>query len=124
MSDWPTIQVQLFRYRCFTEESNAVLRLEPGKTVAIVGKNNSGKSTLLRFFYEMRPCLADLHNVSWSGIGESESWEDSPKSFNAMGNTDLVDELVVFPFFGFQQASKIFSLSEQRNDHVFAYSPT
>ncbi len=47
------IEITLRGYRCFGDHPGASFKLRPGVT-AILGMNNSGKSTLLRFFYEFR----------------------------------------------------------------------
>jgi energy-coupling factor transporter ATP-binding protein EcfA2 len=48
-----TIDIELKNYRCFEDSAPAKFRVRPGFT-AFIGKNNSGKSTLLRFLYEFR----------------------------------------------------------------------
>lgn len=55
-------------YRCFADDHEVLIRVSPGLT-AIVGINNSGKSALLRFFWELRQILHTLpfeaaHSVS------------------------------------------------------------
>jgi ABC-type cobalamin/Fe3+-siderophores transport system ATPase subunit len=75
------ITLTLKNYRCFSEEHPARLVLQPGFT-SLLGLNNSGKSTLLRFFFEFRPIFQKL--VSDSGAmdlmlrGFSTSWEAPP----------------------------------------------
>jgi predicted ATP-dependent endonuclease of OLD family len=59
-----TIDIELKNYRCFEDSAPAFVAVRPGFT-ALIGKNNSGKSTLLRFLYEFRnlfEVLAD-HNT-------------------------------------------------------------
>lgn len=53
------IDVELKNFRCFTETAPARFAIQPGVT-AVVGTNNSGKSTLLRMFYELRPLFESL----------------------------------------------------------------
>jgi energy-coupling factor transporter ATP-binding protein EcfA2 len=53
------IDVTLKGYRCFAPESPAVVTFR-GDIVSLVGINNSGKSTLLKAFYELRPTLSSL----------------------------------------------------------------
>lgn len=55
------IQLTLKNYRCFSDTHPARLTLRPGRT-ALVGANNAGKSSLLRFFFEFRPFLQQLTN--------------------------------------------------------------
>ena len=52
-------ELRISNYRCFSEERPAVFQIRDGET-ALVGANNSGKSTLLKFFYEMQPLFSDL----------------------------------------------------------------
>jgi|SRR5215472_8811698 len=47
------VKIQLKNYRCFPDETATDLILRPGIT-AFIGANNSGKSSILRFFYELR----------------------------------------------------------------------
>lgn len=49
----------LKNYRCFDDSNPARIEIRPGFT-AFVGPNNSGKSSLLRFFYENRQLFGDL----------------------------------------------------------------
>lgn len=44
-----TVLVTLKNYRCFADSEPARLRIQAG-VLAFVGPNNSGKSSLLRFF--------------------------------------------------------------------------
>src|SRR5579871_1742993 len=53
-------RIEIKNYRCFSDESPAIFELDDEFT-AVVGPNNSGKSSLLRFFYELR--------ILWSQIG-------------------------------------------------------
>ena|SRR5438270_915385 len=48
-------------YRCFPDSHPARIQIRPGFT-AFVGVNNSGKSSLLRFFFELRGLFALLSN--------------------------------------------------------------
>jgi hypothetical protein len=47
------IDVSVQNYRCFTDSDPARFQIGPGFT-AFVGVNNSGKSSLLRYFYDFR----------------------------------------------------------------------
>jgi hypothetical protein len=55
------VQIKLTNYRCFP--NGAVLDLSNGFT-ALVGVNNSGKSSLLRFAYELHPLLLALRQTT------------------------------------------------------------
>lgn len=54
------IDITIKNYRCFSEEHPVHLTLKPG-TLALVGVNNSGKSSLLKLFYELRPVFMKLN---------------------------------------------------------------
>ena len=47
------IDIVIKNYRCFADSNPARFGLRPGLS-SFVGLNNSGKSSILRFFYEMR----------------------------------------------------------------------
>ncbi|MBN1313535.1 MAG: AAA family ATPase [Anaerolineae bacterium] len=51
--------ITIKNYRCFADEHPARIALRKGFT-ALVGPNNSGKSSLLRFFYEFRLLFQEL----------------------------------------------------------------
>lgn len=53
------IDVKLRGYRCFSPDSPGRIELR-SDVAALVGVNNSGKSTLLRALYEIRPILSSL----------------------------------------------------------------
>jgi AAA ATPase domain len=53
------IDLVIKNYRCFPDEKPARLRLGTG-FAALLGQNNSGKTALLRFFYEFRDLFARL----------------------------------------------------------------
>ncbi len=55
------IEITLKNYRCFPDSNPAKFSIRNGFT-AFVGANNSGKSTILRFFYEANPLFAKLVN--------------------------------------------------------------
>lgn len=57
------VEITLKNYRCFPDESPATFTVRTGMT-AFVGVNNSGKSALLRFFYEFRDLFASLSELS------------------------------------------------------------
>lgn len=59
------VEIILKNYRCFSDSEPAKFSLDKGFT-SFVGANNSGKSTILKFFYEFRDIfntLSDPQNV-------------------------------------------------------------
>jgi ABC-type Mn2+/Zn2+ transport system ATPase subunit len=55
------IDLTLKNYRCFPDTHPVRLTIRPGVT-AFIGANNSGKSSMLRFFYEFRQLFQDARN--------------------------------------------------------------
>src|SRR6266852_8914177 len=53
------INLSIENYRCFPTSNPVSLRLTKGFS-AFVGVNNSGESSLLKFFYEMRPAFMPI----------------------------------------------------------------
>jgi energy-coupling factor transporter ATP-binding protein EcfA2 len=63
--DW---DITLSDYRCFSAERPAVIELRSNRQ-AFVGLNNSGKSALLRMFFELRPLWQSLASTqNWKGL--------------------------------------------------------
>jgi predicted ATPase len=85
------MDITLSNYRCFSDEHPVRIELRKGLT-AFVGPNNSGKSALLRFFYEFRQFFdlvatdATLLNLA---IGQSVNGGFPP---------EVLDVEEVFPF--------------------------
>lgn len=57
------LDLTLLNYRCFPDSNPARLSIRSGVT-ALVGANNSGKSTLLKFFYEFRGLFDSVLNTN------------------------------------------------------------
>lgn len=55
-------KITLKNYRCFEDAQPATIEVRPGFT-ALVGPNNSGKSSFLKFFYELRDLLPSLLDI-------------------------------------------------------------
>jgi energy-coupling factor transporter ATP-binding protein EcfA2 len=73
-------------YRCFTAEEPARLEMRPGLT-SLIGPNNSGKSAILRFFYEMRNLFGGISNhQTLTQLGRG-----NPQGFNAVGVGDALE---------------------------------
>ena len=53
------VTITLKNYRCFADSEPLCIEIGDGFT-AFVGPNNSGKTSLLRFFYELRTVLGSL----------------------------------------------------------------
>jgi hypothetical protein len=62
-----SIEITLKNYRCFPLARPARFVLNTGAT-ALLGRNNAGKSALLRFFYELRPTFSSLLDNGDFGI--------------------------------------------------------
>ena len=56
------IELTIKNYRCFSDEKPARILIKPSFT-AFIGINNSGKSSLLKFFYEFRNLFQLLSNT-------------------------------------------------------------
>lgn len=57
------IELTIKNYRCFSDTKPARIRIRPGFT-AFLGVNNSGKSSLLKFFYELRNLFQGLSDTT------------------------------------------------------------
>src|SRR5580698_143151 len=55
-------KIEIKNYRCFSDEAPVEFELHE-EFSAIVGPNNSGKSSLLRIFYELRNLWSALHTA-------------------------------------------------------------
>jgi ABC-type cobalamin/Fe3+-siderophores transport system ATPase subunit len=93
-------RLTLKNYRCFEDTAPAVVDFRGG-AVAFVGPNNSGKSSLLKFFYEMRSILTALADanilVSLAGsgtqLGSAIGVEDPTEVFCNQNSRSLTIEL-------------------------------
>lgn len=93
------ITVHLNNYRCFKKPVQVAFTLESGKTTAIVGANNVGKSTLLRFFYEMRHLLSSPSSGVHPVNSENKySFKTTDLTLNQLGNPyELHDLIYLYP---------------------------
>jgi predicted ATPase len=65
--------ITLSNYRCFSDARPVAIELRKGLT-AFVGPNNSGKSALLRFFFEFRPHFEKVRDQgSWQQLIQGAS---------------------------------------------------
>ena len=95
------MELTIKNYRSFADAKPARLILRPGFT-ALVGPNNSGKSSLLRFFYEFRPLFTQLSDPSTvllglqqnrQGLGTPASVLDQQELFSDTNSRDLQIDL-------------------------------
>jgi len=56
------VKLTLKNYRCFRAEQPAIFEFGPGFT-SFIGPNNAGKSSLLKFFYEVRHAIQHLKTL-------------------------------------------------------------
>jgi len=73
-------ELTLKNYRCFPDSKPAQVRIVSGFT-ALLGVNNSGKSSLLKFFYEFRP-LFEL--LSGDATAFQMALQRNPRSLGTM----------------------------------------
>ncbi|MEQ1775762.1 MAG: AAA family ATPase [Burkholderiales bacterium] len=100
MDDNVPLRIRLSRYRCFFDAHDVELELERGKCVAIVGKNNTGKSALMRFFFEMRNILQGFSNGTWQNEVEGVAVAldtQSPYLHAVHGQYGIGDAVQLFP---------------------------
>ncbi len=83
-------------YRCFSAKSPVELPLKHGTVVALIGRNNVGKSTFLRFLYEMRHHLASFSTAAWA-TQQGHRQTAHPVNIGILGSYGLTDYLQLFP---------------------------
>jgi ABC-type cobalamin/Fe3+-siderophores transport system ATPase subunit len=97
LCDVMDIDVTLKGYRCFAPDSPATIQFR-GDIVALVGVNNSGKSTLLKAFYELRPTLVAITSdpdfqsgaiMANAGLNLPAEVGDPSEIFWHFGTTDI-----------------------------------
>lgn len=81
------VDLTLKNYRCFPDSHPARLSIRKGFT-AFVGPNNSGKSALLRFFFEFRDMLQQIVTPQSSF---TLALRGNPASFSVQGIADLAE---------------------------------
>ncbi len=84
------VEITIKNYRCFSDSKPAHIILRNGFT-AFVGVNNSGKSSLLKFFYEFR----SLFELLSSPINNNfiEALRGIPQSFNFASSVLDIEEV-------------------------------
>jgi len=73
------VEITIKNYRCFSDSKPARIVLRKGFT-AFVGVNNSGKSSLLKFFYEFRHLFQSLSYPTNDNF--TEALRGNPQPFN------------------------------------------
>lgn len=71
------LEITIKNYRCFEDTNPARIEIKDGFT-AFIGVNNSGKSTLLKFFYEFRHLfegLATADSYNWNRLVAGSDFE-------------------------------------------------
>jgi ABC-type branched-subunit amino acid transport system ATPase component len=90
--DFPELTVELKNYRCFSDACPASFQVGGGGITAFVGRNNAGKSALLRFFFDFRGAFQSfgfLDSVNWSGCTVPNSVSDSAELFHDGNHRNL-----------------------------------
>jgi len=88
-----TIRILAKNYRCFDERH--ALKIDIGEGfVSILGSNNSGKSTVLRFFYELRALFSAISNPHNNRLHSSTRFDikgslDNSEIFHESNNRDI-----------------------------------
>lgn len=97
------IRIELKNYRCFPGERPVRIDLQPG-FVSFVGMNNSGKSTILRFFYEFRQAFGQFASPTGDFlaalVGSARGFQlqgvpDPAEVFSDRNDRDIVVEISV-----------------------------
>ncbi|MDY6901789.1 MAG: AAA family ATPase, partial [Cyanobacteriota bacterium] len=103
------VKISIKNYRCFSDSNPARIVIRNGFT-AFIGINNSGKSSLLKFFYEFREIFhhlshqnnfIDVLNTQGKGFNLPREVSDSQEVFYNLNNRDL---------------EVIFELIQEKND--------
>lgn len=98
MSDQNRIEITLTHYRCFHDTAPIKFSLDPGKTIALVGMNNAGKSTLMRFFYEFKNSLENSLQGGWSRPGGGTNlYQSNASDSGVLHRYGVKDVLDLYP---------------------------
>ncbi|MFZ3385482.1 MAG: AAA family ATPase [Candidatus Methanoperedens sp.] len=87
------IEITIKNYRCFPDSKQAKILLGKGFT-SFVGVNNSGKSSLLKFFYEFRSLFKSLTlpHIS-NGVFIAALNPDTPPTFDIAPSISDIEEI-------------------------------
>lgn len=81
-----SFDLTISNYRCFAAEAPVRLEMRPGMT-SLIGPNNSGKSTILRLFYELRSLFVEFNNnQTLVNLGRGQ-----PRAINPTGIGDPLE---------------------------------
>ena len=97
MNELHSIEITLSHYRCFHEASPVSISLESGKTIALVGRNNAGKSALMRFFYEFRNSIVNFPSGAWGNVDSEDIQTSSPQDPMLNDRYGVGDPLDLYP---------------------------
>jgi AAA ATPase domain len=97
------IELTLKNYRCFSDTKPARINIKPGFT-AFIGINNSGKSSILKFFYEFRDLFRRLSGPEIvNGLNGNTGFNflpeimDQEEVFSNLNNRDLTVQIQLIP---------------------------
>lgn len=100
------IEITIKNYRCFPDTQPAKIRIKDGFT-AFVGINNSGKSSLLKFFYEFRNLFEGISEYNSLRFALPENFQqqfslyhsiaDKTEVFNNNTERNIILEIFIFP---------------------------
>ncbi len=102
MKNSMNIEIALKNYRCFPDSKPARFIIKDG-FISFIGVNNSGKSSLLKFFYEFRPLFNVLQNPTANlinalrdnqqSMGYSSTIQDTSELFCNLNDRDIEIEI-------------------------------
>ncbi len=108
------IELTLKNYRCFSDTKPARINIKQGFTV-FIGINNSGKSSILKFFYEFRELLQRLSSTAIlnSLNGNTQAFNfpseimDQEEVFCNLNNRNLTIQVQLIPTGETEQATPL-----------------
>lgn len=101
-------------YRCFADTKPAHFSIRQGGFIAFVGVNNSGKTTLLKFFYELRLLFQQMTRGGLEQALKSEdsfqltSSVDYDQIFSKFNNRDIVISIKIPQIKTLKQETSLF----------------